>query len=181
MSDQLKEEGLALFARGDYKAALSMFETAVHSYGAADEQDKQAEMLNNLGVLYRLRRDWPTALTALTHARTIFADLEDVEREAQTWGNLGDLYADQRHLDKAASAYSQASALFGKIAEPDEQLRWQWSQALRATSLIRLRQRRLMESFATMEQSLTARGHLGLLAALFRQLLRIALWLMGAR
>jgi tetratricopeptide (TPR) repeat protein len=181
MSDQLKEEGLALFARGDYQAALSMFETAVHSYSAAGQQDKQAEMLNNLGVLYRLRRDWPAALKALTEARTIFADLEDVAREARTWGNLGDLYADQRHWDKAASAYSQASALFGKVAEPDAELRWQWSQALRAMSLIRLRQRRLLESCATMEQSLTARGRLDPLAALFRQALRLALWLMGAR
>jgi tetratricopeptide (TPR) repeat protein len=181
MSDQLKEEGLALFARGDYRAALATFQEAADAYGRADDLASQAEMLNNLGVLYRLQRDWPAALQALTEARTLFADLADRKREAQVWANLGDLYANQRNQEQAARAYSQASALFGQVAEPDGELRWKWGQALRALSLLRLRQRRIMEAMAIMEQSLTVRGQLDAFAALFRLMLRFALWLMGAR
>jgi hypothetical protein len=90
------------------------------------------------------------------------------------------LYANQRNLEQAAQAYSQASALFGQVAEPDRELRWKWGQALRALSLLRLRQRRIMEAIAIMEQSLTVRGQLDAFTALFRLMLRFALWLMGA-
>jgi tetratricopeptide (TPR) repeat protein len=181
MSDQLKEDGLALFAKGDYQAALATFQAAADAYGAAGDQFGQAEMLNNLGVLHRMRRDWRAATKALTEARTIFADIEDFYFEAQVWANLGDLHANQKQLDKAASAYGQASSLFAKLPNPDEDLRWKWGQALRAMSLIRMRQRRIMEAMGIMEQSLNARGNLDPFAWLFRALLRFALWLMGSR
>jgi tetratricopeptide (TPR) repeat protein len=181
MSDELKQQGLALFAKGDYKAAFAAFEAAADAYGEADDLFGQAEMLNNLGVLYRMRRDWMAALKHLTEARTIFADIENVYFEAQVWANLGDLHANQKQLDKAAMAYSQASALFGQLPNPDEDLRWKWGQALRAMSLIRLRQRRIMQAIAVMEQSLNARGSLDPFAWLFRAMLRLALQLMGAR
>ena len=181
MSDELKQQGLAWFAKGDYKAAFTTFEAAADAYGEADDPFGRAEMLNNLGILYRMRRNWTAALKHLTEARTIFADIEDVYFEAQVWANLGDLHANQKQLDKAAMAYSQASALFGRLPDPDEDLRWKWGQALRAMSLIRLRQRRIMQAIAVMEQSLNARGGLDPFAWLFRAMLRLALQLMGAR
>lgn len=173
---QLKEQGQAAFQRGAYDEALVVFEQAAVGFAAQDDAVGQGEMLNNMGVIYRVQREWETAVATLQQAQTLFQQISDVNRQAQTLGNLGDVYAAHKKPDEAARCYSDAAALFAQQGDRDKQ-----SQVLRAISLLRLRQGYWMEAMMRMEESLTAAPRLGPFRWLFRGLLRFALGLFGGR
>lgn len=174
--DELKEEGLALFRRGANVEALAVLATAVSAYAAQGDEASRAEMLNNMGVIYRVQGEWETAVATLQNTLTIFTQLGDVNRQAQTLGNLGDLYAAQKQRDEAARCYSQAAALLAQGGDA-----WKQSQVLRALSLLRLRQGRWLVAMMRMEESLSVAPRLGVGKWLFRGLLRFALGLFGGR
>lgn len=165
-----KQEGLALFKRGDYGQALSAFLAAAEGFATQDNEFGQAEMLNNMGVIHRLQRDSEAAIRTLREAEEIFARLENDDERAQSLGNLGDLYAGTKQKNDATKAYSEAAALFAKVGDGEKQ-----SQILRALSLMKLRQGRLLEAMMRMEESLRVRPRLGIPQRLFRGMLRFAL------
>jgi tetratricopeptide (TPR) repeat protein len=174
--EQLKEQGQELFQRGDYDEALAAFEQAAARFAEQDNPVGQGEMLNNMGVIYRVQREWETAVATLNQAQTLFQQAGDVSRQAQTLGNLGDLHAARKNPDDAARCYSDAAALFAQQGDRDKQ-----SQVLRALSLLRLRQGYWLEAMMRMEESLTVATRLGPGRWLFRWLLRFALGLFGGR
>ena len=174
--EELKAQGQALFQRGAHQEALAVFEQAAAGFAGQNDVIGQGEMLNNMGVIYRVRREWETAVSTLNQAQTLFQQSEDVNRQAQTLGNLGDVYAAQKKRDDAARCYSQAAALFAQNNDRDKQ-----SQMLRALSLLRLRQGHWLEAMMRMEESLAVAPRLGPVKWLFRWLLRFALGLMGGR
>jgi tetratricopeptide (TPR) repeat protein len=169
-AERLKEEGLSLFQGHAYDQALARFEAAAQAYAAHQDAAGQAEMLNNMGVIYRLQRNRTAAITALRQAESIFIRLGHLSRQAQVLGNLADLYAAGRQRDEAARCYSTAAALLARSNEPLKQ-----GQVLRALSLMRLRQGYWLEAMMRMEESLRVRPHTSLGQRLFRALLRFAL------
>lgn len=172
-ADVLKEEGLALFSKGEPIGALARFEEAAEAYGVAGDAAGKAEMYNNIGVIYRLRRDWPAALSALSQAEKGFAELNDAQRRAQVLGNLGDVYASSGERDRAARYYSDSAELFAAVGDGDKQ-----AQVLRAYSLMRLRQRQWLEAMDLMAKSLDARPRKNLFQHLFHRAIRFALKLL---
>ena len=175
-ADTLKEEGLALFARGTRTQALAKFEEALQAYTAENNRAGQAEALNNVGVIQRLQGKREAALQALQEAETIFGEIGDHNRQAQALGNLGDLYAAKRKRDEAARCYSEAAALFAQTNDPFRQ-----SQVLRALSLLGMRNGRWFEAMARMEESIRVNPHPSLGQRLFRWLLRLVLGMSGGR
>ncbi len=173
-SDRLKDEGLSLFNRGAYYPALDKFQSAMEGYNMEENQLGQAEMLNNIGVIYRLQGNFQDALSSLAQAEAIFARLDQYNQQAQALGNLGDLHTAGQDKDKAAVYYSNSAELFAKDGDGEKQ-----SQVLRALSLMRLRQGRFLEAMMHMERSLAVRPRPGLSQRLFRSLLRFALRLLS--
>jgi tetratricopeptide (TPR) repeat protein len=169
-AERLKEEGLNLFQRRAYDQALAKFEAAAHAYATHQDEAGRAEMLNNMGVIYRLQRNRTAAIPVLHEAESIFIRLGDLGRQAQVLGNLADLYAAGRNRNEAARCYSTAAALLAQSNEPLKQ-----SQVLRALSLMRLRQGYWLEAMMRMEESLRVRPRISLAQRLFRALLRFAL------
>lgn len=176
MSDQLKDEGLALFRRGMHDEALSKFEAAAHSYGEAGNDIGRAEALNNIGVVQRVRRDWDAAEEALKEAIELLAKAGDDNRLGQALGNMGDFYAFHGQSEEAARYYSDGAELMAKTGDGERQ-----SQLLRALSLLRLRQRRILEAIGLMEQSLEARPQLNVFQRLFLTLIRFMGRVMGGQ
>ncbi len=176
MSDQLKEEGLALFRRGMHDEALSKFEAATRSYAEAGDNVGRGEVLNNIGVVQRVRQNWDAAETALEDAIDLFAKAGDDNRRGQALGNLGDFHAFRGNPEEAARYYSEGAELLASSGDHDRQ-----AQLLRALSLLRLRQRRVVEAVMLMEQSLDVRPRLNLLQRLLRILIRNSGRLIGGR
>jgi tetratricopeptide (TPR) repeat protein len=168
-----REKALSSFRRGARQEALAEFELALAGFKKRDDELGQAEVLNDMGVLYRLNGQTQAAIDALRQSETIFSQLGEHNRRGQSLGNLGDAYAGNRQRDEAARCYSDAAALFASDGDREKQ-----SQVLRAFSLLRLRQGRWLEALMRMEESLSVRPRLGLGALLFRGMLRFALRLL---
>jgi tetratricopeptide (TPR) repeat protein len=173
-ADALKEEGLALFAKGSRSQALVKCGEAVQAYTAENNRAGQAEALNNVGVIQRMQGNQEAALSALQQAEAIFGEMGEHNRQAQALGNLGDLYAAKRQRDEAARCYSEAAALFAQSNDPARQ-----SQVLRALSLLGMRNGRWFEAMARMEESIRVNPHPSLGQRLFRWLLRFVLGMAG--
>ena len=118
---ELKEEGMRLFHEGLYDEAIATFEQAREVFAAEENEIEVAEMVNNLGVVYRLQDKWDEAIAALEDARATFAKLGDRNREAQTLGNLGGLYADKNERDKAKESLRQAADIFAELGDEERQ------------------------------------------------------------
>lgn len=174
MSEQLKEEGLALFRRGMHDEALSKFEAAAHAYAEAGDEMGRAEALNNVGVVQRVRQEWDAAEEALKEAIELFALAGDDNRQGQALGNLGDFYAFRGDAEKAADYYGDGAELLARSGDVERQ-----AQVLRTLSLLRLRQRRIVEAITHMEQSLEIRPRLNPLQRIFLALIHTARRLMG--
>jgi tetratricopeptide (TPR) repeat protein len=173
-AETLKAEAMGQFAQGRYDEALATFEAAAQAFAQAGQALERAEMLNNMGVIYRVKRQSQAALDLFEEATTIFAQEADTNRQAQALANMGDLHAANKERETAARCYSDAAELFAQTGDPERQ-----SQVLRALSLLRLRQMRWLEAMNHMERSLDARPRLGLGQRLFRWLLRLVMSLMG--
>mgnify|MGYP006302833327 CR=1 FL=1 len=117
----LKEEGLRLFREGLYEEAAEKFEQAKEAFFNEESEIEAAEMVNNLGVIYRSKGEWEQAIAALEEARATFVKLEDRGREAQTLGNLGGLYAENRQREKAVECLRQAVDIFSEIGDEQRQ------------------------------------------------------------
>jgi tetratricopeptide (TPR) repeat protein len=150
--DALKDAGLAQFKQGERDEALSTFEKAAAAYSRVGNTAGEAEMQNNIGVIYRMKRDWAGAISALKQAEAGFAAIDDDMRQAQVLGNIGDLYAATHDYHEAAKYYSDSSELFASIGRVRMQ-----ADVLRAFSLMRLRQRRWNESIDLMALSIEVR------------------------
>jgi tetratricopeptide (TPR) repeat protein len=174
--DFLKEEGLTHFKQGARDEAISSFERAAEAYSIAGDSAGNAEMYNNIGVVYRLQRKWSDAIEALTQAEAGFKTAGDDLRRAQVLGNLGDLSASMRKNEDAARYYSESSELFSIVGEGDMQ-----GQVLRAFSLMRLKQRKWIESIDLMAMSVEVRKHPSPGQRMFYYLLQFARKLLGTR
>ncbi len=117
----LKAEGLRLFDEGLYEEAATMFGQAREMFAAEGDEIEVAEMVNNLGMIYRMQREWDEAIVTLDEARAAFAHLGDHNREAQTLGNLGGLYASRGERDKAQQCLRQAADIFAELGDVQRQ------------------------------------------------------------
>ena len=120
-ASDLQEEGLRLFEEGAYDQALEVFQRAREVYAEGGEPLQAGEMLNNIGVIYRLKGRHQEALDALGAARDMFGQAGDRNREAQTLGNLGGLHAARDDFEAAVASYRQAIEIFGDLGERDYQ------------------------------------------------------------
>jgi tetratricopeptide (TPR) repeat protein len=120
-AQELKEEGLRLFREGLYEEAAAKFEQAQEMFTAEENEIEAAEMVNNLGVIYRLHGKWDEAIAALDEAKSAFARLGDRNREAQALGNLGGLYASKGEREEAQECLHQAAELFADLGDAQHQ------------------------------------------------------------
>lgn len=173
-AEQLKSEGLAAFQRKDWQTAVSKFSAAQEQYSAQNNPAGEAEMWNNLGVLYRLQRTYSQSEQAFNQAIQQFQQLNDKKGQGQAIGNLGDLLIAKGNKKEALNAYLRAVPLL-----EDAKAFAELSQLLRTVSLQYLRQGQWLESIRLMEHSLSVKPRLGPGNWLFRSMLRFMMGLMG--
>ena len=118
---ELKAEGKRLYEEGLYDEAIAKYEQARKAFVAEENEVEAAEMINNLGVLYRLQHKWDEALSALEEARSIFVRLGDRSREAQTLGNMSVAYTGLRQREKAQECLRQAADIFADLNDKERQ------------------------------------------------------------
>ncbi|HIP86962.1 MAG TPA: tetratricopeptide repeat protein [Anaerolineales bacterium] len=120
-AEALKAEGLRLFEEGLYEEAAKRFGQAQELFAAGGNLAEAAEMLNNLGVTYRMLHQWDQARVALEEAQRAFARLGDRDREAQTLGNLGGLLATRGDRLRAQEYLRRAADIFEELGDRQRQ------------------------------------------------------------
>lgn len=116
-AEALKQEGLRLFEEGLYEEAAQRFGEAQEVFATEGKMAEAAEMLNNLGVTYRMLQQWDRARAALEEAQAAFARLGDRSREAQALGNLGGLLASRGERVRAQEYLRRAADIFGELGD----------------------------------------------------------------
>jgi len=148
-AQELKEEGLRLFQEGLYEEAIVQFEKAKNAFAAEGNDVEVAEMVNNLGVIYRMLGQWDEAIAALEEAKSTFVRLGDRSREAQTLGNLGGLYASKGERETSNECLRQAADIFSELG--DEQ---RYGETLLALGVQEWKKGDRSEGLATYESGL---------------------------
>lgn len=165
---ELVAEGQRLFALEKYDEAAEQFSFAQKAYAEAGDDLKAAEMLNNLGVVWRRARKHEAAVSALEEARQLFARLGDQSREAQVLGNLGGLYSILKRYSESDTCFQAAIEIFQELDDRPRQ-----SETLRAMAIMQFKRGQRSKAFATYEDALYFLPNPGFLQRLTRFLLKI--------
>jgi LuxR family maltose regulon positive regulatory protein len=113
----LMELGMAHERAGRLDQALAHYNRALDYWRSADNIVQQANLLNNLGVLYHLRGDYEQASSLLEDALACARQSGYARMEAFTLSGIGDLYADLEAPEAALAAYRQARETAQRIDE----------------------------------------------------------------
>jgi DNA-binding SARP family transcriptional activator len=93
------------------------YNRALDFWREADDLVRQANLLNNLGVLYHLMGDYERAGLLLEEALDCAQRSGYARIEAFALASIGDLYADLDALDAAREAYHQARGVAQRVDE----------------------------------------------------------------
>ena len=105
------ELGLAHASAGQYTQALVHYNRALEYWRNSDNIAQQANLLNNLGVLYHLRGDYELASSLLEDALVCAERSGYTRLKAFALSGVGDLYADLDAPEAALVAYRQAQTI----------------------------------------------------------------------
>jgi LuxR family transcriptional regulator, maltose regulon positive regulatory protein len=111
------EIAMAHIGKGHYQKALAFFEEVLQEWRNLHNIVGQANVLNNLGVLYHLRGNYPAAIERLIEAMEYCRRSGFVRMEAYTLTSIGDLFADLKVPAIATEFYERAYPLARSINE----------------------------------------------------------------
>ncbi len=161
-------EGQRLFTQGQYQQAAEQFTLAHRAYAQAGDDRKAAEMLNNVGVVYRRAGKNEDAAAALEEARQIFTRLSDHSSQAQVLGNLGGLYSIMKRYDESEACFRGAVDLFQELDDRARQ-----SETLRAMAIMQFKRGQRSQALVTYEDAMYFLPHPSFLQRVTRFLLKI--------
>ncbi len=142
---ELHQAGISQFRQGNMEAALEKLQQALQS--APENSRPQAEVYNDLGVVYRELKDFDAAFDALDEAMAIFNELGDAKGQAQALGNLGALLEAEEDYDAAVNSYKQSAKLLEELGE-SEMAMYVWQ----AISRLRTRQGQYVAAIGAYEE-----------------------------
>ena len=165
-SKQLQEQGVALFHKGKFEAALQKFNEALEA--AADQAKQTAEIYNDMGVTHRQLADYAAAHQALDEAMTLFTQLQDKKGEAQTLGNRASVYEAEGRLDEAVDTYKKSAAMLEEVGE-SEMAMYVWQ----AVSRLRTKQGQYIAAIGAYEEGIENMPEGSLKRKVLRQILKL--------
>lgn len=113
----LHEDGVALFRTGNLEAARDKLQQALQA--APENSRSEAEIYNDLGVVFRELEDYEAASNALDEAMNRFTALDDAKGQAQTLGNRGALLEAEEEYEAAVDAYKQSAKTLEELGESE--------------------------------------------------------------
>ena len=171
-ANALYAEAKKLYDAGQLNDAVRAFEQAHAAYVEQGDEANVATVANDLGVVYYLAGRREDAQTILQDALAAFEKLENVLGQAKALGNLARLMDRMGEKAGAANCYQRAAELFHQVGEKGFE-----ADTYRALSQMQLQRGRWLESLATYDRALAAKGGSGAL----RGFLKIPLRLIGMR
>jgi len=163
---------LKLFQDGSVAESATLLEKLRAELIAQNDEGQAAEVGNDLGVAYYRLGRLDAAREAFEQSRSAFEKLGNASGQGRALGNLAQ--AQSRSGDKPAAEknYARAAELFHDAGEKQFEF-----DTYRALSQMQMQRGRWLESLATYDHALAAKGGSGA----FRAFLKIPLKLIGLR
>jgi LuxR family maltose regulon positive regulatory protein len=111
------ELGLVLTYMGEYKLAEESYTRALDLWSASGNLVWQANLCNNLGVLYHQTGQMLAAINTLERAHALAKQSGYRRIEAFSLASIGDIYRDLGATIEAEQAYHQAEAINDKVKD----------------------------------------------------------------
>ncbi len=163
---RIQEQGVALFRKGKYEAALEKFNEARQA--SADQPKQTAEIYNDLGVTYKQLGNYPAAHQSLDEAMTRFTQLQDKKGQAQTWGNRASVYEAEGRLEEAVETYKTSATMLEEVGE-SELAMYVWQ----AVSKLRTKQGQYIAAIGAYEEGIENMPAGSLKRKVLRQILKL--------
>ena len=144
-AQKLHQAGITQFRNGNPEAALAKLQEALKE--APQNSRVEAEIYNDLGVVYRELDDTDAAYDALEKAMNRFTELDDQKGQAQTLGNLGAVLEAEEDFEDAVRAYKQSAKMLEELGE-SEMAMYVWQ----AVSRLRTRQGQYIAAIGAYEE-----------------------------
>ncbi|MBU2611077.1 MAG: tetratricopeptide repeat protein [Chloroflexi bacterium] len=109
------ELGMVHWVTGNYNDAQFYYERALSLWQKEGNLFWQANLLNNMGVMYHSQGEYEQAVTDLEEGLSCARRSGHTRMEALNLASLGDLYADLEEMDAAQQAYQQAQEIAIRI------------------------------------------------------------------
>lgn len=166
------DQALNLFREGEVEQSATLLESLRDAMLAQNDEGNAAEAGNDLGVAYyRLGRS-DAARTAFEEALARFEKLGNISGQGRALGNLAQTMRRAGDKGGAEKNYAHAAELFRQAGEKNFE-----ADTYRALSQMQMQNGRWLESLASYDHALAAKGGSGAL----RAFLQIPLKLIGAR
>ena len=173
-SENFQKQGVEAFRIGDYEEAQAHFENALAAAKAEGGRKKEAEALNDLGVVRRELDDLDGAFEALNTALEIYGDLEDDRGEGITLGNLGKVEEAAGKYEEAVQSYIEAAAIFEELKE-DEMAMYCWQ----ALSRLKMNQKDWVGAISAYEEGIAHLPDSSIKKKVMQKVLQVPAKLMG--
>ena len=168
------EEGRLCFRQGQYEEALSHFKEIYEHYATQGDQQRLAETVNDIGVVYTVLRQWEQAEKSLNEAHELFTRLNNYSGEAQTLGNLGSMFRSRGDFKQAAANLQLAADRFHLVGDDERR-----SATLKVLSMVRLRQFRFLQALAAYDAALACDPHPSAFKKFLRRIISLPLRLIA--
>ncbi len=172
-SQKLHKQGVALFRKEEFVAALQKFEEAINN--AANDTRRTAEIYNDMGVTYKQLEDYPAAHTALDEAMSRFTTLEDKKGQAQTLGNRATVYQAEGLMEEAVDTYKQSATILEEIGE-NEMAMYVWQ----AISRLRMKQGQHVAAIGAYEEGIENMPKSSLKRKILQKILKVPGSMLGS-
>lgn len=169
---KLHEQGVALFRQGKLEAALNQFKEALTA--ASGDARGEAEIYNDIGVVYKQLEDYPAAYQALNEAMLRFTELADKKGQAQALGNRASVKEAEEEFEEAVEIYKQSATMLEEVGE-SEMAMYVWQ----AISKLRLKQKQYIAAIGAYEEGIENMPDRSLKKKFMRGLLRMPGNLLG--
>jgi tetratricopeptide (TPR) repeat protein len=168
---RLLAQGRTHYAQAQYQEALSCLHLAYDDCLAREQaghgqEGQEAEIANDLGVVYTVLERWGEAEKWLGEAQQRFVRERDLGGEAQALGNMGSMYRVRGNLKQAAAHLQLSADRFHIVGDAEHR-----AASLRALSLVRLRQLRPLQAVAAYSAALACQPEPNLAVRLLIKLL----------
>jgi tetratricopeptide (TPR) repeat protein len=171
-SQKTHEQGVKLFRQGKNEAALEKFKEALAQ--ATGDSLREAEIYNDIGVVYKQLGDYPAAYAALNEATSRFERLDNEKGQAQALGNRAAVYEAEGLLEEAVEAYKQAATTLENVGE-SELAMYVWQ----AVSRLRMKQKQYIAAIGAYEEGVDNMPDGSFKKKVLRRLLRTPGQLLG--
>ena len=116
----MNSKGVAAYFQGDYELALKHYLDALNFADSTGVRSKQGDLLNNIGVIYRITLQTDQALAIYRRSLRFYQDDGNVQLVGYTYQNMGVAYTYKENLDSSIFYLDRAYDILQSTGQEDE-------------------------------------------------------------